>query len=517
MTESSFPILTCCLLWPLLGAVMVMTLKKPGAVRWLALAIGMIELGLTLIALSQFDASNSQLQLLEDHSWIPSINARYQLGVDGISILFLPMSALLCLMSLLAGWNSVQRLQRFHLALLLLLQSVTIGVFCAVDLVLFFLFWELTLPPLFFLIGLWGVGANRRQAALKYVLYLLFGGVSLLLGMIALAIQQAGLQDAGSTLSLSFSLPTLLTLPFSADAQTLIFLLLLLGFAVKTPLVPLHGWLPTTAMEGPPQVTALLLGLKLGVYGLIRFALPLAPDAAQHHRWLLAILGSITLIYGALLALQQSNLRRLLAYAGISHVGLVVMGIASFTLQGLQGAMMQLLNFGLVAGSLMLMAGMVQQRLGSNELLHLGGLAKPMPRLTTLFFVFALSSIGLPGLNGFPAELLMIWGTFDAYPSLGGVALFAAVLGAAYILQFSRHAFLGPVHSVAVAQAQDLRPREWAMLIVPALWVLWLGFHPQTVLSLQTATLKDWLQHQQSEAGSRLPPQQSSLLASSSL
>ena len=158
MTESSFPILTCCLLWPLLGAVMVMTLKKPGAVRWLALAIGMIELGLTLIALSQFDAWNSQLQLLEDHSWIPSINARYQLGVDGISILFLPMSALLCLMSLLAGWTSVQRLQRFHLALLLLLQSVTIGVFCAVDLVLFFLFWELTLPPLFFLIGLWGVG-----------------------------------------------------------------------------------------------------------------------------------------------------------------------------------------------------------------------------------------------------------------------------------------------------------------------------------------------------------------------
>ena len=492
MTESSFPILSACLLWPLLGAVLLMAVNKPTTARGMALAIGVIELALTLVAVSLFDGTNPGFQLLEDRLWIPNLNVHYQLGVDGISILFLPMSALLCVMSLLAGWNSVQRLRRFHLALLLLLQSVTIGVFCALDLVLFFLFWELTLPPLFFLIGLWGVGARRRQAAMKYVLYMLFGGVPLLFGIIALVLQQSDLSQDGLS-GLSFSLLTLLSLPLSADAQTVIFLLLLLGFAVKIPLLPLHGWLPSTALEAPPQVTSSLLGLKLGVYGLIRFALPLAPAAAQQHRWLLAILGAITLVYGALLALQQSNLRRLLAYAGISHVGLVVIGIASFTLQGLQGALMQLLNFGLVAGSLMLIAGMLQQRLGSNEVLHLGGLAKPMPRLTTLFFLFAFASLGLPGLNGFPAELLMIWGVFSAYPSLGVVALFAAVLGAAYVLQFTRHAFWGPVVSQAVAQAQDLRRREWLMLIVPMLAALWLGFYPQALLRLQEPTLVQWL------------------------
>lgn len=507
MIETSFPILTTCLLWPLLGASMLLPLASRNVARWTALAISLVELALTLMALALFDASNPQFQLLEDIPWITSLNVHYQLGVDGISILFLPMSALLSVMALLAGWNDVQHLQRFHLALLMLLQSVTVGVFCALDLVLFFLFWETTLPPLFFLIGLWGVGARRRQAAMKYVLYMLFGGVPLLFGIIMLALHAADVSG------LSFSLTTLMTLPLPAERQTLIFTLLLLGFAVKIPLAPLHGWLPSTAMEAPPQVTAMLLGLKLGVYGLLRIALPLAPLAAYQHRWLLAILGTLTLIYGALLALQQSNLRRLLAYAGVSHVGLVVMGIASFNVQGLQGALMQLLNFGLVAGSLMLMAGMIQQRLGSNEVLHLGGLARPLPRLTTLFFVFAMSSIGLPGLNGFPAELLMIWSVFAAYPSLGVVALFAAVLGAAYVLQFIRHAFFGPVVWAAVEQAQDLRRREWLILIVPALSALWLGLWPQALMNVQEASLMQWLKHQQSGAPFRLPEPEPSLLA----
>ncbi|WP_445367427.1 complex I subunit 4 family protein [Methylomonas sp. BW4-1] len=493
MTDS-FPLLSLCLVWPLLGALSLAFIQDTQLAKRGALLVAVVELLFTVAAAGVFDSARGDFQLLEDYAWIPGLNIHYQLGVDGISILFLPMTALLTLMALLAGWNSVRQLNRFQLALMLALESVTIGVFTALDLALFFLFWELTLPPIFFLIGLWGIGAERRYAAMKYTLYMLFGGVPLLFGIILLAMNHA--QANGGTIpqDLAFSLPVLLNTPIPESAQGLIFLLLFLGFAVKAPLLPFHTWLPTTAIEAPTFLSALLVGLKLGVYGIIRFAIPLAPQVALEHRWLLAILGAVTLIYGALIALQQTNLRRLLAYSSISHVGLVIVGIAAFNLQGLQGAVMQLLNFGIVAGSLMLIAGMIQQRLGSNDLVHLGGLAKPMPRLTTLFFVFALSSIGVPGTNGFPAELLMILGALQAYPALAMVALFGAVLGAAYLLGFVRRAFFGPLVHNSVAKVQDLRPRELALLVVPALLVLMIGLYPQWLLSWQETSVQSWWQ-----------------------
>lgn len=466
-----------------------MAMSQRRSARTLALLAGLIELALTLVAVALFDPNDGGFQLREDLAWIPSLNIRYQLGIDGISLWFLPLTALLTLSAIAAGWNNIQRLHRFHLALLLALESITIGVFTALDLALFFLFWELTLPPLFFLIGLWGIGAERRAAAMKYVLYMLFGGVPLLFGIVLLALDHA--QRHGQ---LCFSLPDLLHSGLPAAWQTPIFLLLLLGFAVKMPLLPLHTWLPTTALEAPPQVAALLVGLKLGVYGLIRFAIPLAPDAAREHQWLLAILGALTMAYGALLALRQHNLRRLLAYAGVSHVGLVVMAIACFNLQGLQGALLQLLNFGVVAGGMMLIAGMIQQRIGSNDSLHLGGLAKTAPRLATLFFLLALSSIGVPGLNGFPAELLMILGLLQAFPALAVVALLIGVLGAAYTLDFARRAFFGPIVQSAVAQADDLLRRETLMLVLPVLLTLLMGCYPQAWLNSQQRSLEVWLQ-----------------------
>ncbi|CAD6877172.1 NADH-ubiquinone oxidoreductase chain M (EC 1.6.5.3) [Methylomonas albis] len=490
----SFPWLSLCLIWPLLGALLLAFAKDSRLAKRGALLVALVELLFTVAAAWVFDAERGGFQLLEDHPWIPGLNIHYQLGVDGISILFLPMTALLTLMALLASWNSVQYLNRFQLALMLALESVTIGVFTALDLVLFFLFWELTLPPIFFLIGLWGIGAERRHAAMKYTLYMLFGGVPLLFGIILLALNHARYTGGAIPQDLAFSLPVLLNTPIAEPAQGLILLLLVLGFVVKAPLLPFHTWLPTAAMEAPTFLSALLVGLKLGVYGIIRFAIPLAPQAALEHRWLLAILGAVTLVYGALIALQQTNLRRLLAYSSISHVGLVIVGIASFTLQGLQGAVMQLLNFGIVAGSLMLVAGMIQQRLGSTDLVHLGGLAKPMPRLTVLFFVFALSSIGVPGTNGFPAELLMILGVLQAYPALAVVALFGAVLGAAYVLGFVRRAFFGPVIHDSVAGTQDLRPRELALLAVPVLLVLMIGLYPQWLLCWQETSLQSWCQ-----------------------
>jgi NADH-quinone oxidoreductase subunit M len=493
--NDSFPILSLCLVWPLFGALLLALVRDQRLAKRMALSVAGLELLFTLAAVYGFNPDNAGFQWQENHAWIPGLNIHYQLGVDGISVLFLPMTALLSLMALLASWNSVQHLLRFHLALLLALESATIGVFTALDMALFFLFWELTLPPIFFLMGLWGIGAGRRQAAMKYTLYMLFGGVPLLFAIIMLAINHAHSVGGAIPRDLAFSLPMLLNTPMAEQAQEMVFLLLLLGFAVKAPLLPFHTWLPTAAMEAPTYLSALLVGLKLGVYGVIRFAIPLAPGAALEHRWLLAILGAVTLIYGALIALQQTNLRRLLAYSSISHVGLVIVGIAAFNLQGLQGAVMQLLNFGIVAGSLMLIAGMIQQRLGSSELLHLGGLAKPMPRLTALFFLFGLSSIGVPGSNGFPAELLLFVGILQAYPALSIVALFGAVLAAAYLLGFVRKGFWGPAVHGNMRICEDLRPRELALLALPALLVLIVGLYPHGVLSSQEATLTGWLQH----------------------
>jgi len=375
---------------------------------------------------------------------------------------------------------------------LLGLASGTLGVFSALDMVLFYLFWELALPPMLFLVSLWGIGAMRRSAAIKYTLFMLFGSLPLLLAIVVLALNYADTLGGLALANLSFSLPVLLDAPLSEDLQGVVFLLLLLGFAVKVPLAPFHTWLPSVSMEGSTHTTALLVGLNLGAYGLIRFAMPLAPSAAVEYSWVLGILGAVTLVYGALIALRQTNLRRMLAYASVSHVGLVVIGIASLNMQGLQGALLQLLNFTVVTSALMMIAGFIQHRIGSTETLHLGGLAKVAPRLTCSFFLLALASIGMPGTSGFPAELLLIIGALMAHPSLGVMALVGAVLGAAYLLSFTRRAFLGVVNP-NLLPFQDLRRREWLLLCLPMLFVLGEGFAPNLVLKVNQKTSEAWL------------------------
>ena len=493
MSEIDFPLLTLIILLPLLGAIIVGVIRDAELAKNIALSIAGVELLLTIFVLLFFDSTNSGFQLIERHDWIPLLNIEYLVGVDGISVLFLPLSALLTMAAMLACWNSTQYNPRFHFSLLLALQAVTIGVFCALDLVLFFLFWELTLPPLFFLIGLWGIGSQRRSAAMKYILFMLFGGVPLLLAIIILAANHS-LQSGGTIpYDLAFSLPVLLETTLPDHLQTTVFLLLLLGFAVKAPIVPLHTWLPTAASEGPIHIVALLVGLKLGVYGILRFTIPLAPVAAVEFSWMLSILGVVTLLYGGLIALQQTNFRRLLAFASISHVGLVIIGIASLNMQGFQGAVFQLLNFTLIASSLMLVAGFIHHRLGSTDTIHLGGMAKIMPKLTCFYFIFALASIGIPGTSGFPAELLMIIGALTAHTGLGIAALAGAILGAAYMLSFTRRAFFGPVTRADVNQTQDLQPREFALLCIPALLVLIFGLFPDMILGINQMASEAWL------------------------
>ncbi len=494
MNEADFPLLSLVILLPLLGAIATGVTCNIKQAKKIALAFASLELILTLIVLALFNTSESNLfQQVEQYAWIPGLNIEFLIGIDGISVLFLPMSALLTLMAIMASWNSVQHLHRFHFALLLALESVTLGVFLALDTVLFFLFWELTLPPIFFLIGHWGIGPMRRNAAMKYTLFMLFGSIPLLVAIILLAVNHAAAMNGAIPQNLSFSLPELLKTPLPDNLQAMVFFLLLSGFAVNAPLIPFHTWLPTVTMEGPTQTTALLIGLKLGVYGIWRYALPLAPSAAVEYSRALGILGAVTLIYGALIALQQTNLRRLLAYASISQVGLVIIGIASLTMQGLQGAIFQLVNFTLITSSLMLIAGFIQHRLGSTEVIHLGGLAKVMPRLTGFYFLFALAGIGVPGTSGFPAELLLIIGALNAHHSVGIAALASTVLSAAYMLSFTRRAFFGPVTQAAVNQIQDLRPRELALLCVPALLIIVFGFFPDSVLNINKLAADAWL------------------------
>jgi NADH-quinone oxidoreductase subunit M len=292
---------------------------------------------------------------------------------------------------------------------------------------------------------------------------------------------------------LSFDLASLLQTPLPDDLEWMVFTLLFLGFAVKTPIFPLHTWLPLLAKEGPVAVVALLTSLKLGAYGLIRFTVPLAPDAAQELHWLLAGLGVFGLLFGAVAALAQTNLRSMLAYASLSHVGLVLLGIASFNLQGIQGAVLQLVNFTLVAGGLFLLTAFLQQRLGSTDLLSLGGAARSMPLLASFFLFFGLASIGMPGTSGFPAELLILVSVIQTHTGAGLAALFGMVIGAAYFLNIYRRAFLGPVLNQAVAAATDLRPRELALLLVFAALILGFGLFPAPLLEIIRPAAAAWV------------------------
>jgi NADH-quinone oxidoreductase subunit M len=493
MNPSPFPLLSLIIALPLAGAILVAACQQVRLAKLIALVVALSELLLTLTAVFRFDPTNAEFQLVERYSWIPALNIDFYLGADGISILFLPMTAMLVLLTLIASWNSIHHLPRCHFALLLALESITMGVFSALDLILFFLFWELTLPPIFFLISLWGLGPRRRNAAMKYVIYMLAGGLPLLFAIVWLATHPTA--DTGGAIpdSLSFSLPELQTMSLPEQTERVVFLLLLTGFAIKAPLPPFHTWLPTVSMEAPSQLSALLIGLKLGVFGILRLAMPLAPSAAVEYSWALGIAGAITLIYCALIALQQTNLRRLLAYASISHVGLVIIGLASLNPQSLHGAILGLINATLISGSLMLIAGFIHHRLGSTELIHLGGLAKTAPRLACFYFLFIFASIGLPGTSGFPAEFLLITGALLAHPSLGIAALTGAVLTAAYLLTFSRRAFWGPLRLKGSSQMPDLRVREIALLTLPALLTISFGLLPNYLLDFNRKTSERWL------------------------
>lgn len=454
--------------------------------RWLRATQAGLLLGVlaqALAVLARFVPQGERFQLLERSLWLPGLNAHYQLAVDGLSVLFLPATALLFLGALVVDWNAVRNARRLYYSLQLTLLGATLGLFCAVDTLLFFVFWELTLLPLYFLLARFGLGSRAPQVAARYCLLMLAGGFALLLAFLCLASERP---ERG------FDLLAWLAAPPEPRTQWAVFLLCLFGFGIKLPLVPLHTWLPQVALAAPGSQLAILLGLKLGAYGLIRFALPLAPAVAAQLHWLLAGLGTLALLYGAVAMLAQSNLRVMLAYASISHAGLLLLGLAALTAQGVQGAVMLLLSFVLSSGGACLLLECLRQRSTSNDLQALGGVADSMPLLAAGFLFCGLAGAGLPGSGGFPGELLLLLTALQSHTGAGMAALFALSIAIAAWLQMYRKAFWGPPGPGAVAAAEDLCRRERGLLLVLLLLLLASGLFPAPWLDLLAPAAEAW-------------------------
>ncbi len=476
------PLLSILVLLPAAAAPLCLVVRGEKAARGIALLAATLALALAVAALAAFDAGNGDFQLVQRAAWIPGLAVDWHLGVDGLSILFLPATTLLFLAALVVSGRGLSPAPGLYYACVLLLECATLGIFCALDVLLFFFFWELTLLPLYFLAGLWGLAGAGARAATRYFLLMLGGGVPVLLAFLVLA-AHAGM---------AFDLPSLLAATPPRGTQILVFLLFIVGFGVKVPVVPLHTWLPSLALGGPAAVTALVVGMKLGVYALLRFAIPLAPVAAQDMHWLLAGLGTVGILYGAVATTAQSNLRGVVAYGSVSHVGLALLGLASFSTAGLQATILLLLGFTLATGGSFLLLAGLQRRVGTTDLTALSGIRQRMPRLAGCFLLFGLAGMGMPGTLGFPAEFLIVVSTLQEHSGAALAALFGMVVGAGAFLGAYRSAFFGPLRPGAVAESDDLTPREFAVALVFGLLIVAAGLWPQGLLDMLRPAAEIW-------------------------
>ncbi|MBA2769306.1 MAG: NADH-quinone oxidoreductase subunit M [Sporichthyaceae bacterium] len=478
--QIGFPILSTLVALPLVVLVVLAFLRDQRAVRPVALAGALTELALALALVARFRTGGADFQFAEQLPWIDAIGLTYHLAVDGVSLLFLPLTALLVVVVMLTSWSTVRHQPKAYLMTVLGFEAVAMGVFAAVDLILFFVFWELLLIPTFILIKMWGTGVERTRAAVKYVLYMLVGSAGLLLGFILLGVNHR--DTPGSAGELSFDLLALMDDAVPIGTQTTVFFLLAFAFALKAPMFPFHSWMPAALFDGPIGMAVFLAGLKMGVYGFLRFVMPLVPDAFATWSWLIAVLGLVAILFGALVALVEPNLRRLLAFASVSHVGIAMLGLASLNVQGVQGALFLIVSLGLTSSAMLLAAGFIQHRVGSTDMAALGGLAQRAPVLAVFSLVACLSAIALPGTIGFPGEFLVLLGAFRAQAWLAAVAVLTVILTAAYVLLFYQRAFHGPVTSRVVAAVEDLRPPEAVAALVTCLAIVAFGFFPGPLL-----------------------------------
>jgi len=487
--QAGFPILSTLVFLPVVTMVALGFVRKDRALRRVALAGAVAVLGLSLLLTVGFQRDTTDFQFAEQLPWIESIGLSYHLAVDGVSVLFVPLTALLVVVVMLSSWTAVRYQPKAYLMAVLAFETAAIGVFVAVDLILFFVFWELMLIPTYVLIKVWGDGPQRGRAALRYVLSMLLGSAALLAGFIMLGVSYRSAPGSGG--ALSFDLLVLMDSPVPLGTQTAVFFLLAFAFALKAPMFPFHAWMPTTLLEGPIGMAVFLGGLKMGVFGFVRFVLPLVPEAFAAWSWLIAALGVAAVLYGALIALVQSNLRRLLGFASVSHVGLAMLGLSSLNAPGLQGALFLLVNLGLVSTAMLLVAGFVHQRVGSTDLAALGGLAQRTPALATFALIACLGAVTLPGTSGFPGEFLILLGAFRAHGWPVAIAVTTVILAAAYVLGFFERAFHGRIRSPIVDATADLRPRETVTAGILGVAIVAFGFFPTALLDYSSASVDD--------------------------
>lgn len=477
MVDSSLqnPLLSLLLWLPVLGALLCLLLfRAPALGRWLALGSAVLTLLLSLL-LASGGAGTGPWLYYQDLPWIEALGIRYTLGMDGISLLLVLLTAFLQLLAVLVSWNQ-EKYPALFFALLLVLETAIIGVFLALDLVLFYLFWELMLIPMFFLIGVWG-HQHRVRAALKFFFFTLAGSLCMLLALISLY-----LLHGAQTGTYTFALQALLDTRMSAGHEMLLFLGFMAAFAVKVPLFPFHSWLPDAHSEAPVAGSVDLAGLllKTGVYAMIRFAFPLFPGAAEKSLPVLAVLALIGLFYAAWIAYLQSDIKRIIAYSSISHLGFVILGLAAWNQTAWEGSLLLMINHGITTGALFITIACVQRRTGTREIAQLGGLWQSQPNLSAFFLLFAMASLGLPGLANFSGEILILFGTFSNHPLWATIAVAGVLFSAAYILRMVQGTIWGP--SCEPFNRHDLLAPEWLVLIPLAVLVVVLGCFPQPLL-----------------------------------
>ena len=463
---------------------MILLFRNERVARWVALATTLITLAVSVPIFARFDKTSSALQFVESVQWIPGWNVAYGMGVDGISLPFIFLSLVLSVLCVGVSWSAVQsRVWEFY-ATLLVAETAMIGLFAATNFFLFYVFWELMLVPMFLLIGVWG-GSSRTYAAVKFLLFTLAGSVLMLVGVITL-LHTAGTLDfkalAGTTIGLR--------------QQAWLFAAFTAGFAVKVPMFPVHTWLPDAHTEAPTAGSVILAGilLKMGGYGLLRIALPILPDAVQLFVKPMLVLSAAAIVYGAYVTLAQTDVKRLVAYSSISHMGFVTLGIFALNRNGLEGAILQMVNHGIVTGALFLCIGIIYERTHTREIAEYGGLFKVAPIYSTFLALFCLAAAGFPGLNSFVGEFLIIGGAFRAWPWGGVMAVWGVALGTAYVLWLYYRMALGEVRSGLRGLLHlDLKAREVATLLPLAVLVLVIGLYPESVLSFLRATVTQLL------------------------
>lgn len=487
-------ILSSVVFLPLLFALIVAVWPKSSTVRHLALGFSVIEFVLSLALVKQFDPNSASLQMVEKFTWIERFGIQYFFGIDGISLWLVLLTTFLTPIIILGSWTAItERVKGFHVALFIL-QTAMLGTFLAMDAVFFYVFWELSLVPMYFMVGIWG-GSRRIYATVKFFIYTMAGSVLMLVAIIYMMYLT---QEATGHMSASLLDFYQLKIPFVGGTffslQTLLFFAFALAFAIKVPVFPLHTWLPDAHVEAPTPGSVILAGvmLKMGTYGFMRWVIPLFPEAAEHWGWLFMLIGAVGIVYGALVAMVQPDVKKLVAYSSVSHMGYILLGLFAFNSYGMNGGLYQMLNHGISTGALFLLIGMIYERTHSREISKYGGLAGVLPIYTIFFFIITLSSIAVPMTNGFVGEFLILLGTFAAQPVFAYFAVSGVVLGAVYMLWMFKRVFFGEKGELVKDEhhpLQDLSCREIAVLVPLVIMVFWMGLFPNHFLNYSKASV----------------------------